>query len=91
VRAAAALRAGNDAVFAPAEDGGYVLIGLARNEPRLFSGISWGSAQVMAQTRECLRACALRWHELETLWDVDRPEDWQRLQQSGLFDDRPPY
>lgn len=89
--AAAALRAGNDAVFAPAKDGGYVLIGLSRNEPRLFSGISWGSAQVMAQTRERLRACALRWQELETLWDVDRPEDWQRLQQSGLLDDTLPH
>jgi uncharacterized protein len=88
--AAAVLRAGNDAVLAPAEDGGYALIGLARNEPRLFSGIAWSSAQVMAQTRDRLRACALRWQELETLWDVDRPEDWQRLQQSGLLDDMPP-
>lgn len=87
--AAAALQSGHDAVFVPAEDGGYILIGLARNEPRLFTGIDWGGAQVMAQTRERLRSCGLRWHELETLWDVDRPEDWQRLQQSGLLDDGP--
>ncbi len=86
-RAAAALRAGNDAVFVPAEDGGYALVGLSRHEPGLFADIGWGSAQVMQQTRERLRACAMRWQELDTLWDVDRPEDWQRLQQSGLLDD----
>lgn len=87
--AAAALRDGHDAVFVPAEDGGYALIGLARDEPRLFDGIAWGRAQVMAQTRARLRELKLRWHELETLWDVDRPEDWQRLQRSGLLRDAP--
>lgn len=87
--AAAALRAGHDAVFVPAEDGGYALIGLSRAVPELFAGISWGEAAVMAQTRERLREHGLRWHELETLWDVDRPEDYQRLQQSGLLDNAP--
>jgi rSAM/selenodomain-associated transferase 1 len=85
---AAALRAGHDAVISPAEDGGYTLIGLTRNEPQLFAGIAWSSDQVMAQTRERLQDCGLRWQELETLWDVDRPEDWQRLQRSGLIDER---
>lgn len=87
--AAAALRAGNDAVFVPAEDGGYTLIGLNRDEPRLFDGIAWSTEHVMQQTRERAQACALRWHELETLWDVDRPEDWHRLQQSGFLDATP--
>ncbi len=87
--AATALRDGHDAVFVPAEDGGYALIGLARDEPRLFDGIAWGGAQVMAQTRARLRELKLRWHELETLWDVDRPEDWQRLQRTGLLRDAP--
>lgn len=88
-QAAAALRNGNDGVFIPAEDGGYTLIGLSRHEPRLFSGIDWGSERVMQQTREQLRSCGLRWQELEYLWDVDRPQDWQRLQQSGLLNDAP--
>ncbi len=87
--AAAALRANHDAVFAPAEDGGYTLVGLSRIEPRVFEDIAWSSEQVMQQTRERARACGLRWQELETLWDVDRPEDWQRLQQSGLLDATP--
>ncbi len=85
--AAATLRAGNDAVFVPAEDGGYALVGLTRATPRLFADITWGSANVMAQTRERLLECSLRWHELETQWDIDRPEDYLRLQQSGLLND----
>ena len=78
-----ALRDGHDAVFVPAEDGGYALAGLSCAAPELFEGIAWGGSQVMAQTRDRLRAAQLRWHELETLWDVDRPEDLQRLRTSG--------
>lgn len=77
--AAAALAHGNDAVVIPAEDGGYVLIGLRRPEPAVFADIDWGSAWVMAQTRERLRGRGLRWRELPPLWDVDRPDDVDRV------------
>ena len=87
--AAATLRNGKDAVFVPAEDGGYALVGLARSAPQLFDDMTWGEAQVMAQTRTRLRALGLRWCELETLWDVDFPQDYLRLQQSGLLNDAP--
>jgi uncharacterized protein len=83
-----ALRESNDAVFVPCEDGGYALIGLARVDPKLFDGIAWSSASVMAETRERLKTLGWRWHELETLWDVDRPEDYQRLVDSRLLDVR---
>lgn len=69
---------GAEAVFQPAEDGGYVLVGLRRPQPQLFSGIVWGSGDVMASTRS--RAGTLRVSELETLWDVDVPADLARLQ-----------
>jgi rSAM/selenodomain-associated transferase 1 len=75
----------HDAVIAPAEDGGYVLVGLAKPEPRLFDGIEWGSAAVMGQTRERVARCGIRCRELATLWDIDRPEDYARLQQQGLL------
>ena len=56
VTAANVLCEGHDAVFIPAEDGGYVLVGLRCPQPRLFENIDWGSASVMAQTREmCIR------------------------------------
>ena len=82
--AASALRDA-DAVFVPAEDGGYVLVGLARPVPGLFDDIPWGSAAVMTVTRERLERAGARWVELDTLWDVDRPDDYARLQREGLL------
>lgn len=85
LREAAAALAEADAVIAPAEDGGYVLVGLARPVPGLFESIAWGTGAVMTQTRARLAAAGVRWRELATFWDVDRPEDYARLQQEDLF------
>jgi rSAM/selenodomain-associated transferase 1 len=79
-----ALRA-NDAVVTPAEDGGYVLLGISRPVPGLFEGVAWGSAHVMEQTRARLAAGGFAWKEFETSWDVDRPEDYARLRREGLL------
>lgn len=76
--ALATLQAGRDAVFVPAEDGGYVLIGLRTPESRLFRGVRWGTGSVMAQTRARLGRLGLDWVELKTLWDVDHPRDMRR-------------
>ena len=84
-----ALQSGDDAVLAPAEDGGYPLIGLRRVSARLFEGIDWGSERVLAQTRARLRRLGWRWKELRTLWDVDRPADLLRLQRSALLERSP--
>lgn len=77
--AAAHLHSGDDAVVVPAEDGGYVLIGLRRAASEPFAGVDWGSGHVMAQTRERLRQLGWRWSEPTTLWDVDRAADFERL------------
>ena len=74
-----ALARGCDAVLGPVEDGGFHLIALRRLEPRLFTGVSWGTDRVLAQTRSRLTALGSHWHELPTRWDVDRPEDFARL------------
>ena len=74
----------NDVVLIPAEDGGYVLIGMRRLAPEVFEGIAWSTAEVLAQTRNQLRRAAVTWQELPTLWDVDEPADWQRLQELEL-------
>ena len=68
----------HDAAFAPAEDGGYALVGIARPLPAIFSGIAWGGGDVMEATRARLRAEGARWHELRTVWDVDTVEDLER-------------
>jgi rSAM/selenodomain-associated transferase 1 len=77
--AARALAGGCDAVLAPAEDGGYPLIGLRRVSPRLFTRIAWGGPDVFARTAEELQGLGWRWRRLRMLWDVDRPQDLERL------------
>lgn len=78
--AAAECGGGKHAVFGPAEDGGYALIGLSRAPPAaLFENMEWGTATVMQQTRLRLERLGWRWVELPALWDVDRPEDLPRL------------
>lgn len=67
-----------DAVFLPAEDGGYVLVGLRQPDARVFEDIAWGGPAVMETTRWRLEERNLAWSEPETLWDLDRPEDFQR-------------
>jgi rSAM/selenodomain-associated transferase 1 len=78
-RAARWLQGGADVVLAPAEDGGYALIGARRVTPRIFSDVEWGSARVLSQTLERMARARLRYRLLRTLWDVDRPEDLERL------------
>lgn len=87
-------------VLGPAEDGGYVLIGVHRAAligmrrtsdngvrrivPKIFKDIAWGGPTVLTQTRERLRACGLHWRELAPLWDIDRPADLARLRAAGF-------
>ena len=69
----------HDHVFIPAEDGGYVLIGSTECFEAVYQGISWGTDQVLAQTKKKLMQGNKKAAYLEPLWDVDRPEDYQRL------------
>lgn len=86
-RASDALR-DHDLVLGPAHDGGYYLIGLRANAVQskmtaLFRGVAWGGAEVLAQTIANAEALGLRYALLESLHDVDRPEDlpvWERAQ-----------
>jgi hypothetical protein len=83
--AAAALREA-DAVIQPAEDGGYVLIGMQRFHPALFEQVAWGSATVLATTRARAADRRLRLAELPMCWDLDRGEDLDRALALGLVD-----
>jgi hypothetical protein len=72
-----------DAVFMPADDGGYVLVGLSRRLPAVFDGPQWGTEAVMAQTRARLLAQGASWAELRTVWDVDDADDLRRWEAAG--------
>ena len=84
--AAEVLRDGADAVIYPAQDGGYVMIGVARPVAELFTDIPWSTDAVMVETRARLRHLGLSWREPGQLWDVDRPSDIMRMRREGLGD-----
>lgn len=79
----AALR-GRDAVFGPAEDGGYWLVGLRR--PRLarglFAGVRWSSEHALVDTLKNLRSGKVAL--TATLGDVDDGASFARLAIHGV-------
>jgi rSAM/selenodomain-associated transferase 1 len=78
-RAADAL-ADTDAVFAPAADGGYGLIGLRGVAPAwLFDAMPWSTPAVMAATRQRLARAGWRHVELPLVHDIDEPADLAHL------------
>ena len=70
----------HDACMIPAEDGGYVLLGLKKMNNEVFSNIAWSTSRVFQQTQERLRESGATLAILPTLWDIDEPQDWQRWQ-----------
>ncbi len=79
LRQALAALTEHDAVFVPALDGGYALIGLRQPQACLFEAMAWGTAGVMPHTRDRLKAAGLRWAELPPVADVDEPADLVHL------------
>jgi glycosyltransferase A (GT-A) superfamily protein (DUF2064 family) len=77
--AASALRDGMDVILIPAEDGGYVLIGMRSAQPALFADIAWGTKTVLADTRARIIERRLMLAEQPPLWDVDTDSDLARL------------
>ena len=79
LRAAAERLDEHEAVFVPALDGGYALVGLRRADPRWFSDMAWSTPQVMQRTRDRLAAAGVRWAELPAVADIDEPADLVHL------------
>lgn len=64
-----------EVVIIPALDGGYVLIAMSNFYPELLSNISWGTDQVMQQTKKCLSKLNIKYTLLAPLRDIDREKD----------------
>lgn len=79
--ALAALERGADAAVVPAQDGGYCAIALSRRvEPaEVFRDIPWSTPGVLAATLARLTQAGLVVAALAPAYDVDRPEDLERL------------
>lgn len=84
LRAAAHALLSKDAVLGPATDGGFTLVGLSRPANRLFEGIPWSTARVMACTRDRLRELRMSYLELAPLSDIDEPTDLRHLPREWL-------
>ena len=66
----------NDAVFGPAEDGGFWLVGMKRSKPvrsNIFGGVRWSTEYALADSIACL--VGMKVSEINRLRDVDRAAD----------------
>jgi uncharacterized protein len=68
-----------DAVFGPCQDGGFYLLGLRRCPPGLMDNIGWSQPDTLLQAMARFRKFGLRSSILERWFDVDRPDDLDRL------------
>jgi rSAM/selenodomain-associated transferase 1 len=70
-----------DAVFGPATDGGYWLVGLGPQRPaRPFANVRWSTENALADT--LANFADKRIAQLRTLSDVDTAADWQRFEKA---------
>ena len=83
----------DDAVFGPAHDGGYWLVGLKRR-PRvleIFANVRWSTAHALADTMANLKG--LKVSQLPMLSDVDTGDDyraWRKAERQRRTSDKPP-
>jgi hypothetical protein len=84
LQSAAAALDTHDAVFVPALDGGYVLIGLRKPVRSVFVDMPWSTPLVMQRTRERLALEGIEHAELEPLPDIDEPADLVYLPEGWL-------
>lgn len=63
-----------DLVLGPSRDGGYWLVGL-KYPVDMFHNIKWGTENVLKDTLALAATKNISWHLLETLNDIDTPED----------------
>jgi rSAM/selenodomain-associated transferase 1 len=83
LRAGAKALRGHDAVFGPAEDGGYYLVGMgARRPARPFATVRWSGPHALADTLKNFRGRRVAY--LPVLQDVDNKVDLDRVQNSTL-------
>lgn len=76
IRQACVILRDRDAVFGPASDGGYYLVGTARHLPGFFDGIRWSGPHTLADHVERCREHGWTFGLLPMLDDIDTWDDW---------------
>jgi hypothetical protein len=68
-----------DAVIGETEDGGFYLLGLNQPNQQIFQNVRWSSPGTFLQTVRNIKQLNLHLTTLPVWYDVDTPEDLQRL------------
>lgn len=74
----------NDLVIGPANDGGYVALAMKRCYQELFIDIDWGTKHVFLQTLQKAKSLGLLVSCMDSLPDIDRPDDLPLLDDLAL-------
>ena len=69
-----------EVVLGPTDDGGYYLIGLPQPLPGLLANVAWSTPNALTDTLRNAAALGRRTSLLPPWYDVDTPNDFQRLQ-----------
>lgn len=86
------LDGGADAVFGPAEDGGYYLLAMGMLREKLFYGLPWSSGELLRASLERAGEAGLRvsllpeWRDLDTYDDLLRALDRGGIPSAPLTD-----
>ncbi len=70
-----------DIAIGPAEDGGYYAIAATRVHPRMFDAVRWSTSEALAGTLTACEACGLTTALGPAWFDVDTPDDLERLRE----------
>jgi uncharacterized protein len=69
------LNQGDDIALGPAQDGGYYLIAMKKDDPTVFENITWSTDEVLNQTIDKIEKRGYSFSLLKILSDVDNLED----------------
>jgi len=74
-----ALASEKDLVLGPSTDGGYYLIAMSGKVSEVFSGVAWGTENVLDETLEKIKGTSVSLELLPIWYDVDSPDDLKFL------------
>ena len=69
------LKQDNDIVLGPANDGGYYLVGLKKNNDKLFNNIQWSTESVANETYRIVKELNWKLSKLPVHTDIDNSRD----------------
>jgi len=74
-----ALASEKDLVLGPSTDGGYYLIAMKDKVSEVFSGVAWGTENVLDETLDKIKGTSISLELLPIWYDVDSPDDLKFL------------